>query len=276
MIDVAIRFDDPSATSDHELERSLLSVMADHRIRATFAIVPHAGEKPLSGETVPHLVKAAREGRIEVAQHGFAHLSRTAADALPPEFAGVDATRQDQDIAAGRSILEAVFGTDVHGFVPPFNTFDRQTAALLEGQGFRYISAGLEHACRETGRLAQVPRTCQVTDLHPAIAEARARPGKGVAIIAVLHHYDLAESGAGGARLTLRQLAELLEWLSHQKDVHVHTLNELTAHRAAGAWQRAVRRGLWLRRRHWRIRSLFPSHCLMLQPLFNYPRLKGK
>ena len=91
MIDVALRFDDPSAVSDHTLERAILHAMATHDVCATFAVIPNAGRVPLSADSVPHLVEARQAGRLEIAQHGFNHEScRPEAD-LPSEFSGLDA-----------------------------------------------------------------------------------------------------------------------------------------------------------------------------------------
>lgn len=275
MIELAIRFDDPSACSDHALERELLRVMAKHGIRATFAVIPHAGSAALAADRAHHLLEAARAGVVEIAQHGFRHESRAPNNAIPTEFAGARPSEQAEKIGAGRAILESVFGVPIRGFVPPFNTFDEATAATLCAQHFHYLSAGAEHGALTRG-VALVPRTCQVMDLKLAIAEARQRSGKRLAVVAVMHHYDLAESGNREAPLTMEKLSDLFCWLRQQADVRLNTLIELAQRHDADTWQKAVRRSRWAQRRHWRIQRLFPKHCLMLQPLFNYPRLKAK
>jgi peptidoglycan/xylan/chitin deacetylase (PgdA/CDA1 family) len=275
MIDVAIRFDDPSALSDHALERGLLRIMAEHGVRATFAVVPHAGGQALHAAQVPHLVDAARADRLEIAQHGFSHEACGTASAPPSEFAGADPVAQARRIAAGRAILAQVFGHAPAGFVPPFNTFDRHTVAALASQGFCYLSAGGEHGMVEAERPVQLPRTCQTTELHAAIREARRHPAGRPAIVAVLHHYDFRESGQPDAPLTLKTLAVLLAWLREQPDVRLHTLGELAQRHAAGVWRKAARRSRWVARRHWRLRALFPRYCLMPRPLFNYIDLTG-
>jgi hypothetical protein len=67
MIDIAIRFDDPSALSDHVLERRLLALRGQHGMRPTFTVVPHAGGGALRGDDVPH-PEAARTGTVEIAE----------------------------------------------------------------------------------------------------------------------------------------------------------------------------------------------------------------
>ncbi len=275
MIDVAIRFDDPSALSDHALERALLQRMARHAVRATFAVIPCADQAVLRPDRVPHLVEALRSGSVEIAQHGFSHQSCGTDPILPSEFAGVDPAEQASKVAAGRTVLEQAFGIPIHGFVPPFNSFDRHTASALVDQGFRYLSAGGEHGPAETSPLAQLPRTCQITELRAALAEARRRPAGDLAVVAVMHHYDFRESGQADAPLTLQTLSELFAWLRQQPGVRLSTLGELAARHAPQTWCRAVRRSRWVQQRHWRVRALFPRYSLMPRPLFNYVRLTG-
>jgi predicted deacetylase len=275
MIDVAIRFDDPSAISDHALEHALLHIMETHQVCATFAVIPYVEQRPLLADNVPHLVKALQHGMLEIAQHGFNHVSYAPDSPVPSEFSGVDPVEQMKKITAGRATLEQVFGIPIHGFVPPFNTFDQHTASILSDQGFRYLSAGSEHGLFETTCLAQLPRTCQITVLEHALSEARRRPNGRLAIVAVMHHYDFKEFGQADAPLTLQTLANLLQWLRQQPDVRLNTLTELAARHDAETWHNAVRRNRWVERQHWRIRSLFPRYSLMPRTLFNYVRLES-
>jgi predicted deacetylase len=275
MIDVAIRFDDPSATSDHALERALLHTMESHQICATFAVIPHADARPLLAGDIPHLIKAQRQGSIEIAQHGFNHRPFTPDSTLPSEFSGLPPAEQLKKITTGRTTLEHVFGVPISGFVPPFNTFDHHTASALSAQGFRYLSAGGEHGLIETGSLAQVPRTCQVVELEQALAEARRRPHGRLAIVAVMHHYDFREFGHADAPFTLHRLGELFQFLRQQADVRLNTLDELAARHDSKTWRQAVRRNRWVERQHWRIRSLFPRYSLMPRTLLNYVRLES-
>jgi predicted deacetylase len=273
MIDIAIRFDDPSAISDHALERALLDSMATYTVRATFAVIPCAEQRSLLATDVPHLVDAQQRGTLEIAQHGFSHDNATSANALPSEFAGIDAASQSAKITQGRTVLEQAFGVSIKGFVPPFNTFDRHTAAVLADQGFDYLSAGSEHGIIESKRLAPLPRTCQITEIKVALDEARRRPFGKLAIIAVMHHYDFREFGQADAPLNLPDFADLLRWLQKQSDVRLNTLTELTARHTPATWQQALKRNQWVERQHWRIRALFPRYSLMPRPLFNYVRL---
>lgn len=87
MIRLAFRFDDPSETSDQEIEAGVIEALRQHEVCATFAVIPFRminGEKvPLSASRARPLVKAMQDGIIEIAQHGYLHLRRDPEPAPP-------------------------------------------------------------------------------------------------------------------------------------------------------------------------------------------------
>ena len=99
MIEIALRFDDPSPTSDHALERKIFGILSELEIPATVAVVPNGisgeGLIPVTRLNVPHLVKAHEDGILEVAQHGYAHEQMTITPkGSRSEFWDVPATEQ--------------------------------------------------------------------------------------------------------------------------------------------------------------------------------------
>lgn len=272
MIDVAIRFDDPSATSDHALECELVRILAEQKTCATFAVIPCVNGQPLPPEQVSHLIKAQHSGTVEIAQHGYSHESGAGPDEIPSEFAGVDPASQARNIAEGKATLEKAFGRTIAGFIPPFNTFDQATVCALEQQGFRYLSAGGEHNLPDIADLSLVPRTCQVYELRDAIHEARQRASASPSIVAVMHHYDFREHGCADARMTLNEFAGLLEWIRLQSGVQLSTLGTLAGLHNARTWRAAVQRGRRAQQLNWRLRPFLPQHCLMPLSLWRYLR----
>lgn len=272
MIDVAIRFDDPSATSDHALERELVRILAEQEACATFAVIPYAERLPLRAEQMAHLIEAQRYGTVEIAQHGYSHESRTGESDAPSEFAGVNPAEQARRIAAGKIILGQVFDVTIGGFVPPFNTFDQATVRTLEQQGFQYLSAGGEHGFPDITHLSLVPRTCQAYELRGAIQEAQRRTAAAPSIVAVMHHYDFREHGRADARMTLHEFATLLKWIRLQPGVRLVSLKALARLHDARTWRAAAQRGRQAQQLHWRLRPFLPQHCLMTRSLWRYLR----
>ena len=264
MIRIALRFDDPSATSDASLEDSIFHVLQRCGIPATVAVIPFRQVDQqciaLDPERADHLVRAREAGTIEVALHGNCH------EALPTEhkseFRGLPAEMQHRKLADGLRQLRLIFGDVIAGFVPPFNSYDAVTARCVDRLGLKYLSAGWGEA--PATQLVFLPRTCQAVELRDAIAEARRYPRLRPIVIGVLHHFDFRESGSPGARLDLSHFEMLLTWLAEQDDVQALTLGTLAAELTSTATRAALRRHMRLDHLHWRLRSRLPQKFMTL------------
>jgi peptidoglycan/xylan/chitin deacetylase (PgdA/CDA1 family) len=273
MIRVALRFDDPSATSPRALEEEVIASLERSGVAATFAVIPFSetpnGLVALDESNAAHLLAAHRRGAIEVALHGHSHGSHNGQGKLS-EFAGLSIAVQSTLLREAIAHMRELFGaTAARGFVPPWNSYDAATLAAIEGLGLDYISAGEWHAPDYRGPLVDVPRTCQLADLESAVDEARkysrlAPPS----VIVVLHHYDFAESGADGATLNMRVFIDKLAWLKQQADVLTMTVGEIVESRSTGASIWPTKR--WLRKEHlpWRLRKRLPKYCLVDAPIW--------
>jgi len=164
MISVCFRFDDPSATSDHNLEREIFKLFADLNFSLTVAVIPYRKKKSgeifkISKENITHLIKAEQLGTIDIALHGHSHLDhRNDVNGSPSEFSGTPKTQQHDLIKEGSSLISSVFGHKTHGFVPPWNSYDQNTADILNELGYEYVSASSINF--NSGNLAAIPRTC--------------------------------------------------------------------------------------------------------------------
>ena len=272
MIKLALRFDDPSATSDRALEEGVFAAARAAGISLTVAVIPfrnQAGEQVcLTEARATHLIQAQRDGIIEVAQHGYSHEPETAGQKPPSEFSGLDFDCQLEKISQGRSALEAIFGKTITGFVPPWNTFDARTSSALAQSGFRYLSAGGEMDADYSPGLAYLPRTCQMTELQAALEALRTFDSLDPVVVAVMHHYDFAESGNPQATIDLNRFGALLHSLSRDTRLQVSTLSELTDTTCTSLKNR-LRQNAW-KSLHWQIQRRLPSHALLRQA---WPRL---
>jgi predicted deacetylase len=224
MIRVAIRFDDPSATSARALEEDIIAALEQSGLAATFAVVPFSktptGLMALDENNAAHLLAAQRRGAIEVALHGHSHRPHNA-PGKPSEFAGLPTEHQSALLGEAIAHLRELFGAGaVRGFVPPWNSYDATTLKALDDLDFDYISAGEWHWRNYAGPLVEVPRTCQFTALECAINEARKYSGfTSPSVIAALHHYDFIVGGADENGLDMQAFIDTLAWLKRQPDV---------------------------------------------------------
>jgi len=264
MIHIALRLDDPSSTSNHNLEQGILSVLGELQIPATFAVVPYSqteqGLQPLTGEQVPHLIEAYTTGLIEIAQHGYAHERLTpSGPGSPSEFCRVPMAEQVHRIDAGRKQLAAIFGLEVQGFIPPYNTYDAVTVDLLADRGYAYLSGSLSTPPNQAPAFRLIPRTTHISTLRQAYSEAHRRPYLATTIIVIMHHYDFQEAHSASGKLNLEVFRDQLAWLKIRSDVHFVTLGQLASKISLKKSWASYLRHLHKERLHWRLQRLLPK-----------------
>jgi peptidoglycan/xylan/chitin deacetylase (PgdA/CDA1 family) len=265
MISVCFRFDDPSAISDHELERRVFAIFARQHCPLCVAVIPFArtldGEvKPVTRHNAAHLFDAAEAGLIEIAQHGHTHVCRGSVSiGQQTEFAGISAAEQESLIAEGSNQLASVFGRRIKGFVPPWNTYDRSTAQVLTRAGFEFVSAG-DYVIAAGGRLAAVPRTCTLHNARDALERAGHFHALAPVVVVLLHannFFECRPSSSGHKQppfIDLGQLEALLRWIHATPGMRMESLSDVAA---------AARNGQPLRipremKLPWRIKALVP------------------
>ena len=264
MISVCFRFDDPSATSDHELERRVLDIFARHRVPLCVAAIPFGSNRDggavfLSSDNAAHLIDATRTGLIEIAQHGHSHIDRaSSAQRTHSEFSGVPAAEQLRLVTEGAIHLTTIFGQRIKGFVPPWNTYDRATAEAVDAAGFEFLSAGMEVI--NAGKLAVVPRTCTLRDARDTLERALCFRALAPVVVVVFHPDDFQEFRLPPCPdepppfTNLGELESLLEWIEAKSTLRPEHLSVIAD---------SVRKGMPLRdprelRLPWRIKSLVP------------------
>lgn len=263
MIRLAFRLDDPSATSNQEVEARILDSLARHGLCASFAVIPFRGTQeaplPLTRARAQLMREAAASGVLDIALHGHAHRD-VAGGGRPSEFSGVPTAQQRRLLEQGRALLENVFERPVTGFVPPWNSFDAATLDALESLGFNHVSSNLAHSPMRPTSLRLLPLTCHLPELKAAIAEARRFARLQPVVIVVMHHYDFP----GGDAPVFREPAEfdaLLAWIAAQEDLEVNTLTQLAATLTPAASQRMFQLNRLRDRLPWRLRGHFPGLC---------------
>lgn len=237
MIRVFFRYDDFSQLSPYGVDRGVIDAFARSGFCCTFAVIPAVtagsfrdaaakGNHPLAGEKLAMLRQAATAGSVDVALHGLHH--RTA-HRRPPhsEFAGVTAAEQLARIRQGKRMLEEALGTQIAVFVPPWNTYDKDTLAALSEAGLSAISANRQAVLVEKEAFVYVPITIELPDLRQAVEAARNSDDREAVVGVLMHPYDFHESGDERASVSTGDLSRELEWLRTQPDVQVVPVTEL-------------------------------------------------
>jgi len=237
LITVFFRYDDYSALSPPKVDRGLISVLRKNSMSATFAVVPsitigsyhdasEREELKLAGDKVIWLKQACEAGIVDCALHGWNHRSVTGA---PPhsEFCGRSLEQQEARIRRGRDFLAQQIGIAARVFVPPWNSYDRDTIRALEGAGIRCLSANRYFPYLRSSKIVYAPITVEIKDLRLAIEYARVTRDQHAIVGVLLHPYDFHESGDARAVASLEKLGQELKWLRSQSDVSVQSISAL-------------------------------------------------
>lgn len=144
---VLFRNDDPGPWTDPDVLRRVDDVFAERDVPLTHGIV--ARDTDRNEELGPehpvcrYLTGLADERgeQIGFAVHGYTH-DRTTSVRWGSEFAGLSVDRQRRRIETATEIVESCLDAELSVFVPPFNTYDEQTVAVLRDAGFSLVSGG--------------------------------------------------------------------------------------------------------------------------------------
>ena len=201
---IIFRMDDIVLQPD-SIQDEVLQLFKRHGVPLTWGVIPFSDAEQARGQTdsryLNTLRKAIEKGELEIALHGFSHTRRTGT-ALKTEFAGLSLQEQSRLLNKGKSYLEDTLDISTPFFIPPWNTYDKNTLVALSSSGFEGISADLGGVSLPNG-LAYLPATkIDFADWNELLRLSNEKQG---VIIVLFHSYTFADS-----RFTLRYLDSLL------------------------------------------------------------------
>jgi hypothetical protein len=198
-INVVFRYDDYSANSVTSAELIIIETFRNNVAPITFGVIPFkvAGDVhdpspqdllPLDSVKGEILKSGFEDGILEISMHGYSH--QTNSTEYLSEFAKLAYKEQVKKISAGKEFLQNITGARVTTFIPPWNTYDRNTLSVLEETGFSTLSANKKGLFPKGSDLNYLPLTCGLTELQDAIQAARKSSDSQPLIVALIHDYD--------------------------------------------------------------------------------------
>jgi len=232
---VIFRYDDYSSRSSTDAEMAIIGTFKKYRLPVTFGVVPFPTEGrfidpapqkllALTEEKARILREAVQAEIVEAAQHGFSHHStRDKYDGGWTEFDGVDYDTQLRKILRGKKYLESVVGGPVDVFIPPFESYDRNTLKALDAAGYKILASGRFGPVEADSGLVLLPSTCLLGRLKAVVTAARRFPEHRLLIVVLFHDSDFIEIDARRGWTTFAQFDELVGWVASQRDIKVLT-----------------------------------------------------
>jgi peptidoglycan/xylan/chitin deacetylase (PgdA/CDA1 family) len=234
-INVVFRYDDYSANSVTSAELKIIETFRKNMAPITFGVIPFkvAGDVhdpspqdllPLDSVKGEILKSGFEDGILEISMHGYSHQMHSSE--YLSEFAKLAYKDQVKRISAGKEFLQNMTGAQVTTFIPPWNTYDRNTLSALEETGFSTISANKKGLFFKGSNFNYLPLTCGLTELQEAIQVARKSSDSQPLIVALIHDYDFLDINQEIGELTFQDFTNLMDWVSIQEDVRILSISQ--------------------------------------------------
>lgn len=242
---VVIRYDDCSARSSTALESKIIKALKERNMTATIGVIPYIRKNdgytannregiPLTAEKIKIFKAAADSNILEIAQHGYSHDNVLAlqqkhnTNPIRSELIGLSYAEQLKIIGGGKAALEKWFGRKVTTFIPPYNTYDKNTVRALATLGYKTHSGGIDYyyPVNNAPELRQIPATTSFPVLEEAVSTARHSGDYSPLLVILMHPEDFIEINEDTAKLTVADLNKKLDWLQAQKDVKIISVSK--------------------------------------------------
>ncbi|HLE35087.1 MAG TPA: polysaccharide deacetylase family protein [Nitrososphaerales archaeon] len=126
---VAFRLDDVQDYFTRDGQKDLIDIFVKDNVPLTIGVI--GGFLQDDKDLIQFLQNAVSSGRIEVANHSWEHLDHSA----------MTVNEQRESIVKTNERIRELFGVESKTFIPPVNTFNNDTLALMKEAGLTHLSA---------------------------------------------------------------------------------------------------------------------------------------
>lgn len=212
-----------------QAEQKIDSLFEKYDMSYVIAIIPKANGTSFTEdpEKIELIKQGITAGRIDVAQHGFSHTNHAPQGHIRGEFRERGYKSQLRDITSGKEILcSSCDLVNITTFVPPYNSWDDNTATILKQTGFTILSADRFFYYKSAKGLTVIPCTTRLQKLETVVNEG-SLPEKGVMVV-LYHPEDIIKlAGREDYFFGIVRFDRLLDKLSVMPNIKVVTLQRL-------------------------------------------------
>lgn len=234
---VVLRYDDFSAISDINIEKEIIDFFNKESIGLTIGVVPFIKKGNLFNEKPGDLLSLAepkrlflkeilQKGHYEIALHGYSHIPIKDYFRYS-EFERIPLGKQIDLIKRGKDHLESLLSIKIETFIPPFNSYDRNTIRALKSLHFKIISAALWGYIPFRG-IDMIPATCTLDNFNYALDMAKKFIKFNPIIVNLFHPFELVDENKKLDRIKLEKFKELIQSCLTEKDVEIITVSKLS------------------------------------------------
>lgn len=235
-ISVFFRYDDFAATSPFDLEKRIADVFGRGGVSFTVGIIPYItkgdihdprnfGNAELPFEKVNFINYMVKSHVIDPALHGYEHKNSRIGSPYS-EFRGLEYNVQYQKLLRGAELFEQQFGIWPQSFIPPWNSYDRNTLKVLERIKIKNVSAN-RYGDANNSNLKYLPVTVSFVDLPAALRSARYLNCENIVIGVLLHSYDFIESGDNRSYISINDFQKVVKGMENTPNVSIFSADQI-------------------------------------------------
>ncbi len=225
---VCLRYDDWGAYEEAmQYDMKLIDIADKYNCPITLSVVPQGKNLKKHKRELfsKKFYNALREEKIEIALHGYKHKRGILEKLLHVygEFGKKPLFIQKRQLKRGTYNLAEQLGQKVKVFVPPFNTYDKNTVKILAEEGFELISDGpsanrMFGRDATSGKIKRLPFTCGIESILDLVEKIdKAESSATYCIVALFHYYNYS----------IDKVEELVSQLSEKNNVCFSSLKNI-------------------------------------------------
>lgn len=237
---VIFRNDDVTPWTDKEKLKKVEKIFQQQEIPLTHGIVPKDtanNQKITERKQLCEHLKNQTSENIDISLHGYNHKPETSFEG-GSEFAGKTLQNQKQRIQKAENITENCTEQQTQTFIPPFNTYDKNTVKALNQTNYTLVSGGYNHQKQYFGqtnfynaqKIKHLPHSSafiedwenqRKNNLEALKQDFRQNKKNHKTHVQMLHYFTFTEE------IQLEKLENLIEYMKNY-DVQFMTLEEFS------------------------------------------------
>lgn len=238
-IKLVFRFDDYQL-SPTKFYDSLFYYFQKNNIPLCLGIIPFDKNglfhNEMNSEQLNDLSTRIKRGELEIALHGYSHTDNELCKGsflvrpVLSEFSRSDYNNQFIRLKKAKNAIDSILNINVNIFIPPFNTYDKNTLKSLDDLKFEIISASI-NGSSASDKIKYIPST--INDLNELPEVIKRYQNSNVLIVVLMHSYSFKDEtgneydGTISRRIDFKQLNSLLNWIKSQNYVNTTTFSIL-------------------------------------------------
>lgn len=217
-INVIFRYDDFKLIDD-SIQNSLVELFAVEKVPLHIAVIPFNKDSSMcleKCEAVERVKELQKRGILQIAMHGYCHKG----DTFNGEFLGLTYDEQLFRLQHSSSVLDSIFETHVHIFIPPWNRYNHITLDILHELGYDIVSSELaSNQIVSDTRFQYYPEGVDHPAKLPKVVRSNSR--RAGLIVCMFHRYDFSDT------FTIEDLRGVIRDIQSDSINRITTMNAL-------------------------------------------------